>query len=184
MKLKYFSPVLFSLFIVSGFLYSSCQRPFDNTANALKADTLQHMVNTIDQTLVLDEDAFKTRNDSMVTKLDKIHTAHKDSTADGETKSAIIRYNGIHKNYDDYLKAYPIMEFDCDKHKKTVADIKEKVLGQKISQEEFDKNYIAEKALLEDLLKKAKTTTYNTYSIEEDYRRMDPVVTRVYHEIR
>jgi len=184
MKSKYFSPVLLSLLIVSGFLYSSCQRPFDNSANLLKIDTLQHLVNTIDQTLVLDEDAFKTRNDSMLIKLNKIHAAHKDSTADGEIKSAIIRYDGIHKNYDDYLKTYPEMEFDCEKHKKTVEDIKQKALTQKISPEEFDQSYETEKSFLETLLQRAKTTTYNTYSIEEDYRRMDPIVTKLYHEIR
>jgi len=177
-----FSTLLGTLLMMSfSFIISSCQRPFDNATVLLKIDTLQQLAKTIDQTLVLDEDAFKTRNDSMIVKLNVVKPQIKDTT-NGETKSSIVRYDGIHENYEDFLKNYPLYEFDCDKHKKIVEDIKQNVLSKKMDQPEFDKTYQSEKSFLESLLAKSKTMTYNTYSIEEDYRRTDPVVTKLYHE--
>jgi hypothetical protein len=170
------------LVLVIGLFNSSCHRPFDNTNNTLKIDTLQNMVAEIDNTLILSEDSIARRNDSMKIKLNLIQTAYKDTT-NGEIRAAIIRYNGIHNNYEDFLKNYPVMEFDEDRHKKTVQDIKEKVLGREITQEEFDRVYTPEKLSLEKLLGKAKTMTYNIYAVEEDFHRNDPVVTKLYHEL-
>jgi hypothetical protein len=162
--------------------FNSCRRPFDNKSNVMKVDTLQNLVAEIDNTLILSEDSVARRNDSMRIKLNLIHSAYKDTT-DGEMKAAIIRYEGIQKTYDDFLKNYPVMEFDEDRHKKSVQDMKTKVLEEKISQEDFDKFYQEEKLFLQILLQKARTMTYNTSAIEEDYHRNDPTVTRLYHRL-
>src|SRR5207253_3195097 len=137
---------LFILLIPVIFLsLPSCTRSLENESNLKKADTLERLVKTIDNLLYLDEDAYQKRKDSMVYNLQIIHAAHKD-TISGEIKAAIIRYKGIEKNYEIFLRNYPVMEFDLDKHKKSVKQIKNKVIEKKYSQDEFDKIYTAEKA--------------------------------------
>jgi len=171
------------LCLLSMALITSCHRPFDNKTNVLKVDTLQRLVNIIDQTLVLNEDTITKRNDSMTIKLSMIRSLYKDTT-DGEIKAAIIRYAGIQAIYIDFLKNYPIMEMDEESHKKQVAQIKDQVLAQKISQEAFDKVFSQEKAQLAALNQKAKTITYNTITVEEDYLRNDPTITHLYKKLK
>src|ERR1017187_3661163 len=103
----------------------SCRRPFDNNANVLKIDTLQRLANDIDNTLILDEDVIKLRDDSMVIKLNLISSQYKD-TSDGVTNEAITRYRGIEKTYQDFLKNYPVMEFDNASYQKSITNNKQK----------------------------------------------------------
>jgi len=161
---------------------TGCQRPFDNTANALKIDTLENRVAEIDNTLILDENVFQMRDDSMNQKISLIHDKMK-KIEDGDTAEAVLRYEGIEKNYQDFLKNYPVMEYDESGYQKSVSDMKQKALNQKISQTDFDKYYATTKLLIDDLLKRSKTMTYNTVSIEKDYNRTNPKVTGLYEKI-
>ena len=161
---------------------TSCQRPFDNMANVLKIDTLENRVKEIDNTLILDEDVFKQRDDSMNLKLNLIHSKMKVIT-DGDTAEAVLRYAGIEKNYADFLKNYPVMEYDESGYQKSVREIKQEVVDKKISQAGFDSFYKTTKPYLDDLLNRAKTMTYNTVSIEKDYIRTDPKVTGLYDKL-
>jgi hypothetical protein len=169
-------------YALASLLFSSCRRPFDQTSNVLKIDSLQRLVEQTDATLLLDEDPIGRRNDSMKIKLNTIHERYKDTT-NAELNAAIVKYDGIHKSYEDFLKNYPLMEFDLEKHKKTVSEFKDKAISAKMTQDEFDKTYAAEKAFLSTLLEKAKTMTYNTTAIDKDYHRNDPVITKLYHEL-
>ena len=126
----------------------------------------------------------KTALSLIVTCFLSIHSfaTYKD-TPTSEIGAALIRYNGIHKNYEDFLKNYPLMEFDLDQHKKIVESLKEKVLDRKMDNTTFDAIYLPEKKKLAELLSKARKITYNTISIEEDYRRNDAAVTKLYHDV-
>ena len=162
---------------------SACQRPFDNTTNALKIDTLENRVAEIDNTLILDENVFKMRDDSMNQKLTVIHAKMK-VINDGDTAEAVLRYEGIEKNYQDFLKNYPVMEYDESGYQKSVSEMKQKVLEQKISQTDFNQYFAITKPSLDDLLKRAKTMTYNTVSIEKDYNRTNPKVTGLFDKLK
>gem|GEM_PF-5761135 len=161
---------------------TGCHRPFDNTTNVLKIDTLENTVKEIDNTLILDEDVFKARDDSMNLKLNLIHTKMKVIT-DGDTAEAVLRYAGIEKNYADFLKNYPVMEYDESGYQASVKAMKQKVVDQKISQSEFDSFYKTTKPRIDNLLNRSKTMTYNTVSIEKDYTRTDPKVTELYDKL-
>jgi len=156
-------------------LSTGCHRPFDNTNNVLKVDSLDQLITGIDNQLILDENVFKQRDDSMVVKLNLIHSKMP-QIKDGDTSESVLRYEGIEKNYSQLLKNYPVMEYDQSEYKKSVDAIKQKVLDQKISQTEFDNYYTKTKPLLSDLYKRAKTLTYDNISIEHDYQRTDDVV--------
>ena len=162
---------------------TGCQRPFDNTTNALKIDTLENRVKEIDNTLILDENVFKLRDDSMNHKLSMIHAKMK-LINDGDTAEAVLRYEGIENNYQDFLKNYPVLEYDESGYQKSVSEMKQKVLEQKISQADFDKYYSTSKPLIDDLLKRSKTMTYNTVSIEKDYNRTNPKVTGLWDKVK
>ncbi len=156
-------------------LSTGCHRPFDNTNNVLKVDSLEQLITGIDNQLILDENVFKQRDDSMVVKLNLIHSKMP-QIKDGDTSESVLRFEGIEKNYSQLLKNYPVMEYDQSEYKKSVDAIKQKVLDQKISQTEFDNYYTKTKPLLSDLYKRAKTLTYDNISIEHDYQRTDDVV--------
>jgi hypothetical protein len=177
--LWFLGPVALAIFVL--FSTASCHRPSDNSTNLLKADTLQRLVNLIDETLILDEDHFKARMDSMNIKLKVMRAKYRDTT-DGETQSAIVRYSGIEKNYEDFLKTYPVMQFDCDNHKKMIETFKQNIIAQKATQAEIEKFSDSERPLLIVLLDQARTFTRNTYSIEGDYNRTDPIMTKLYHK--
>lgn len=184
LRLCGFASAFGMLYIIGTMLtMSSCRRPFDDNANVLKIDTIEKLVNYIDETLILDEDVFKLRDDSMLIKLKLVIARYKDTT-DGVTVEAITRYRGIEKTYQDFLKNYPVMEFDNAGYLKSINDIKQKVLNKAISQEAFDDYYSTTFPKLTDLLKRAKTMTYNTSTIEHDYDRTDPIVTGLYHKLK
>ena len=156
-------------------LSTGCRRPFDNTNNVLKVDSLEQLITGIDNQLILDENVFKQRDDSMVIKLNLIHSKLP-QIKDGDTSESVLRFEGIEKNYAQLLKNYPVMEYDQSAYKKSADAIKKRVVDQKISQTEFDDYYSKTKPLLSDLYKRAKTLTYDNISIEHDYQRTDEVV--------
>ena len=172
--------IMFMAFMIA--TLTGCRRPFDNTTNVLKIDTLENRVKEIDNTLILDEDVFKQRDDSMNIKLNTIH-AKMPVIRDGDTAEAVLRYAGIEKNYADFLKNYPVMEYDESGYQESVKEMKQKVVDKKISQAEFDGYYKKTKPMVDDLLVRSKTMTYNTVSIEKDYNRTDPKVTGLYDKL-
>ncbi len=163
-------------------LSAGCRRPFDNTNNVQKADSLEQLITGIDNQLILDENVFKLRDDSMIVKLNLIHSKMPQIN-DGDTSESVLRFEGIEKNYSQLLKNYPVMEYDQSVYRKSVDAIKQKVVDQKISQTEFDDYYIKTKPLLSDLYKRAKTLTYDNLSIEHDYERTDEVVNALYDKL-
>lgn len=182
MKMRFMRKIRLLVFAVLVWFMASltmgCRRPFDNNNNALKIDSLEQLITGIDDQLILDENVYKQRDDSMLAKLNLIHSRI-GNIMDGDTSESVLRFEGIEKNYSELLKNYPVMEYDESAYRKDVNDMKQRVLDQKISQPEFDTYYNKTKPALVDLFKRAKTLTYNNLAIDRDYERTDAVVNAI-----
>lgn len=176
-----FSPVaLFIAFCFSQLMMqSACQR-LDDKGSIARIDTLQGLMQRIQGTLIIDQDAIQKRLDSMKIKMDVVKL-HPQDTMDAEKKSAFMRYEGIYKNYQDFLRDYPLAQFDADKAAKDVSRLKKAVIDRQVSQQEFDKEYIREKTRLEELNERVKGLAFRTYSEEGDYNRADNSMTKMFH---
>lgn len=175
-----FTILVFILLAGQCLLHESCQR-LDDRLSIQKVDTLDRLVQRIQGTLIIDQDAIKQRRDSMKIKLDNIQM-HPQDTIDAEKKSAVLRYTGIFKNYQDFLNDYPIAQYDADKAAEKVTELKKKVIDKQISQADFDREYIADKEMLTKLNDRVKDLAYKTYSAEGDYDRTNDIVTGLYHK--
>lgn len=96
-------------------------------------------------------------------------------------KSWLSYMKGIYKNYQDFLRDYPLAQFDADKAAKEVGRLKKAVIDRQVSQQDFDKEYIREKSALDELNERVKGLAFRTYSEEGDYNRADDIMTKMYH---
>jgi hypothetical protein len=160
-------------------MQSGCRR-LDNKGSIARIDTLERLMQKIQGTLIIDQDAIQKRLDSMKIKMDVVKQ-HPADTADAEKKSAFMRYEGIYKNYQDFLRDYPLAQFDADKAAKEVSRLKKAVIDKQVSQQDFDKEYIREKSSLDELNERVKGLAFRTYSEEGDYNRADGMMTKMFH---
>lgn len=177
---RFSSFALFLSFCLSQLMVqTSCQR-LDDKESIARVDTLDRLMQKIQGTLIIDQDAIQKRLDSMKIKMDVVKQ-HPQDTVDAEKKSAFMRYEGIYKNYQDFLRDYPLAQFDADKAAQQVSELKKKVIEKQVTQQDFDKEYAREKSMLQDLNQRVKGLAFRTYSEEGDYNRADKLMTQMFH---
>ena len=182
-KKKLSVTVTWILFIIFPFLatFSSCDHK-EIKLQVERMDTLEHILGNVGDVLNIDENAVSMRLDTIRMKLNVILKSNPDSN-NLELKNAIVKYQGIASIYEEFLKEYPIVDFDADKHARIVKDLRKKVETEKLSESEFNESYQREKGILEAIEKKARDLSYRIYSVEKDYWRSSEKINPVYYKI-
>jgi hypothetical protein len=169
-KTGLFLALAFSLFAMG------CRAPL-NEDNLKRLSNLEDLVSSAQNNVSWDETDLQQRVDSMKMKLDFITSHLKDS---GDLKPALMHYTAIKANYQAYIQQAPAIEYDLDKYRQQIIQLKDSALGGKISNPAFEKRYNTLRPILITINKITEPLWYNVLSVEPDYTRQDRIITEKY----
>jgi hypothetical protein len=147
-----------------------------------KMDTLDRIMENLQAVPLVDEDYLRLRNDSISRRLNTILKQMPDSGA-ADIHFAIVRYAAIRANYQDVLKKYPVLTFDLDQEKSSLADFKKSIIEKKLSDPEFESRFNIHRAHLSELQNRIRDLNYSVAAIENDYRRNSDLLIPIYQKI-
>lgn len=184
MKLVFNLKSLLLLGLLSGLFFGNngCQ-PYNQDAKLRKIDSLQNKVKEADNTLVIDLEEIKERHDSIKTKISYLED-HFTENVDREVHFLISEYNAIGKNYESVIDDYELLEYENEKHRKRLKDLKKDVVEENISDEKFNKIYKEEKQVVNQHLEKVKDLVGSVTDVEQMYQRTNKRITKIYKRLK
>lgn len=171
--------------IVSVIVFGQSCRPYNIDREIRQADTLQSMIEQAENTLIVDYDAIKTRQDSITIKLQYLKE-HENLIPDKgvEFQFLMSEYQAIRKNYSKFIDTYKSLEYQNQEHKERIATLKKDLIEKNISPEKFNEYYKQERKIIKDHLENVKKVIGEVVYIENNYKRANEKVNRIYRGIR
>ena len=172
-----------SALILGGTLLNTGCKPYKKETKLSAIDSLDHLVQLTDNSIILNLSTIKQRKDSLTDRLTLIHKYSKDSL-DDQHKYALIKLSGIGSEYAKILDQEPALEYDFEKLKKDVATLHTQIKEDKLKNEEIIKLCSQYEKQSQSILETATRINKIAHSIENDYRRVGIIINPWYNHLK
>lgn len=161
--------LLIALTMVPAFMLTQCKKAPNRELMML--DTLDTIIKRTEENLKFDLITLNNRKSTIEQDQMLMKRFYRDSiTSDMGNK--MTRYRGIEKIYERFLDGYQIVYNDMMKSKQQALDLRESVVNDQLTKEEFKQYYTEEKELAEENFERSRQISRNIPEIEPDYQRI------------
>ncbi len=164
------------------FLFQSCGNR-DMSQQIRKVDSLKNKVKEAENTMVIDISTIKARYDT-IQRMDSVIKKDYDRKVTDRFSSIMNQYSAIKSNYRNFIKNYKLVQYENEKHRKRLNDLKKDLIKSNITRKKFKSIYQEEKKIIDDHLKRVKNLVASITRIEQQYRRTQEKVAKRYRMLK
>ena len=152
-------------------------------AQIRKVDSLMDKVKEAENTMVIDMSTIKARYDT-IQRMDSFIENNYNQKPTNRFSTMMNQYQAIGSNYKNFIKNYELIEYENDKHRDRLKDLKKDLVEGNVSKEKFKSLYKEEQKIIQEHLKRTKKLVNSVTEIEKAYRRTQEKVSREYKRLR
>ncbi len=170
------------LSLIAGAVFTGCQSN-KMDAQIRKVDSLMDKVKEAENTMVIDMSTIKARYDT-IQRMDSFIENNYNQKPTNRFSTMMNRYQAIGSNYKNFIKNYELIEYENDKHRDRLKDLKKDLVEGNVSKEKFKSLYKEEQKIIQEHLNRTKKLVNSVTEIEKAYRRTQEKVSREYKRLR
>jgi leucyl aminopeptidase len=170
------------LSLIAAVVFTGCQSS-KMDAQIRKVDSLMDKVKEAENTMVIDMNTIKARYDT-IQRMDSFIQNNYDQKPTNRFSTMMNRYQAIESNYKNFIKNYELIEYENDKHRDRLKDLKKDLVEGNVSKEKFRSLYEEEQKIIQEHLNRTKKLVNSVTEIEKAYRRTQDKVSREYEQLK